>query len=348
MDFTLSEEQALLARSVDQFAGRALARPGPGVWQALAEMGWLAIGLPEEVDGIGGAVETMLVCAGLGRALVTEAFLPTVVLGAGLLARLGRMELLPQVVTGGLKLAVALSEPPDGFDPLRPATTAGRRGSGYALHGRKSTVLAAPEADLLLAPALLDGAVAVFLLRPATAGLTMRPGRLADGRGAADLILDGAEAELLGTDAATALGQVADLAVAATCADAVGAMREAVRITINHLKTRRQFGAPLASLQVLQHRVVDMCMELEHATSLTEVAAMACDGDDPAQRTRFVSAAKARVAKAARFIGEQAIQLHGGIGMTAEHVIGRYYKRLLADEMLFGDRMFHLDRLVAA
>ncbi len=347
MDFTLSEEQALLGRSVDQFVAREMARPGGDVWPAFAELGWLRIGLPEEADGIGGGVETMLVCGGLGRALVTAPFVPAVVLGAGLLARLGRVELASGVAAGRLKVAVALSEPPDGFAPSRPAASAARRGAGFVLHGRKSTVLGAPEADLLLVPAMLDGRVAVFLLRPAAPGLTMLPARLADGRGVADLVLDGAEAELLAADAADALDHIADLAVAATCADAVGAMGAAVRITVEYLKTRRQFGAPLASLQVLQHRVVDMRMELEHAASLTEAAAMACDGD-PAQRTRLVSAAKARVAKAARFVGEQAVQLHGGMGMTAEHVIGRYYKRLLGDEMLFGDRFFHLDRLAAA
>ena len=211
-------------------------------------------------------------------------------------------------------------------------------------------VLGAPEADVLLVPAAFEGSLGVFVVRPASEGLTLHPCRLADGRLAANLVLDQANADdLLGGGPAdpSAIEHVADRAIVAICADAVGAMQEAIRLTVEYLKTRRQFGAALSSFQVLQHRVVDMQMELEHATSLMQVATMACDHADPLQRTRLVSAAKARTAKAARFVGEQSIQLHGGIGMTEEHPIGRYYKRLIADEKLFGDRDFHLDRLAS-
>lgn len=361
MDFALTDEQKLLERSVDQVAMRELSRmQGAGVadgaeaWAGCAALGWLAVSLPEACGGIGGAVETMLVMRGFGRALMTAPFLPTVVLGAGLVARLGtpnQIAMLARVIEGGLKLAVAFSEPPDGFDPLHCATTAARGPGGFVLTGRKGTVLGAPEADLLLVPAAMDGGgIGVFLVPPAHPGLAMRPVRLADGRAAADLALDAAAVDassLLGGSAADpgVLDLVADLAAAAACADAVGAMQEAVRLTIDYLETRKQFSAALSSFQALRHRVVDMRMETEHATSLTEVAAMACDGDDPARRRRLVSAAKARVGKAARFVGEQAVQLHGGIGMTAEHSIGRYHKRLLADDLLFGDRSYHLDRL---
>jgi alkylation response protein AidB-like acyl-CoA dehydrogenase len=359
MDFSLSEDQSLFAHTVGQLVARELSRSEPGrdAWAEMAELGWLAVGFGEEAGGYGGAVEAMLVAGGLGRALLPAPFLSTVVLGAGLLARVGTPEqkaLLPRIVAGELKLAMPLSEAPDGFDPLRATSRAEPCEAGFVLNGRKNTALGGADADLLLAPVSLGAAgLGVFLLRPVSPGLRVLRGHLPDGRDVADLVLDDVnvrEDSLLGGGPVpvAVLEHVVDMATTATCADAVGAMGEALRLTIDYLKTRRQFGTPLASFQALQHRIVDMRMELDHATSLTEVAAMACDGRDPVRRARLVSAAKARVAKAARFIGEQSIQLHGGIGMTAEHAIGRYFKRLLSDEMLFGDRSFHLDRLAEA
>lgn len=356
MDFNPSEEQALLRDSVAGFL-----RDGPTspqhAWNGMAGLGWLGISLPEEAGGIGGAIEAAIVAEGLGRSLSPAPFLSSTVLGGYLVAAAGtdeqRARLLPALTEGRLRLAVACAEPGDRLLPDGVETVASRHGAGYRMTGHKDLVPDAPEAGLLVVPARLpDGGTGLFLLPPNAPGLAMRAGRLLDGRGFADLVLEGAGAgqdALLGGGAAPAavLEAAFDRAAAALCADAVGAMREAVRITADYLKTRRQFGTALSTFQALRHRIADMHMEAEHAASLALAAAMACDAGDPLDRARLVSAAKARAGKAGRFVGEAAIQLHGGIGMTEEHAIGRYHNRLLVADALLGSRAWHLHRLAA-
>ncbi|WP_424138313.1 acyl-CoA dehydrogenase family protein [Roseomonas chloroacetimidivorans] len=356
MDFNPSEEQALLRDSVAGFLRDAPASV-QDAWDGMAGLGWLGISLPEEAGGIGGAVEAAIVAEGLGRSLSPAPFLSSTVFGGHLVAAAGtdeqRARLLPALLEGRLRLAVAWAEPGDRLLPDGAETAASRQGAGYRITGRKDLVPDAADAGLLVVPARLpDGGTGLFLLPPDMPGLALRAGRLLDGRGFADLVLEEVETgpeTLLGGGAAPAavLEDTFDRATAALCADAVGAMREAVRTTAEYLKTRRQFGTALSTFQALRHRIADMHMEAEHAASLALAAAMACDAGDPLSRTRLVSAAKARTGKAGRFVGEAAIQLHGGIGMTEEHAIGRFHKRLLVADALLGSRAWHLDRLAA-
>lgn len=364
MDFEPTPEQAMLADSVDRLVQRTLARPRGDVpdtvalWRRFAELGWLGIGIPEDEGGVGGgAIETMMVAQGIGRGLLAVPHLSSVVLGAGLLRRLGtaeqRRRWLPGVAAGDVRLAVAIAEPGRRGDPLAFGTTAIGTAAGIVLSGRKSLVLDAEGADLILVAARRDnGASGVFLVERGVACATLGPCRTADGRPAADLLLDDVTLDrstLLGdgADATPALAATIDHALAALAAEAVGAMEECVHLTGAYLGTRRQFGAPLASFQVLRHRYADMQIELEHARSLATVAAMAlAEGADEAHR--LAAMAKACIGQAGRFIGESCIQLHGGMGMTADYAAGAYYKRLIMTDLLLGNRDAQLRRLAAS
>jgi len=371
MHLAFTDEQKLLADSVARFVSKdypfetrrkALASEegwNPETWRQLAELGWLAAPFAEDLGGLGGGpVETAIVMEGFGTGLVLEPYLPSVVLGGALLAAGGRRELLRTLVEGALQLSLAWVEPKARFDLAHVETRAARKDGGFSLSGQKGVAFNAAAADLIIVPARTAGAVAdrqgitLFLVPKGAKGLTLRPYRTVDGVRAAEAALAGVtlgpESVLGEVDWGHPLLEAAiDRGIAAVCAEAAGIMGRMVADTREYLKTRKQFGVPLASFQVLQHRTVDMYVLAEQATSMAYRAAVLADAREPAERARAVSAAKAWIGKAGRKLGQDAIQMHGGMGMTEELPISHYFKRLTMIDTLFGDHRFHRKRFAA-
>jgi len=376
MDFDLTEEQRLLGESVNRlvtdaygdFEKRKAYRAEPkgysgGNWSAMAEMGLLGLPLSEEEGGFGGGpVETLIVMEAFGRGLVVEPYLATVVLGLGLLRRAGneaqRAAIVPGVVAGDMTLAFAHQERQARHDLHDIATTARREGDGWVLDGAKGVVLHGDSADRIIVSARTAGArrdgegISLFLLDPATPGVTRRGYATQDGLRAAEIVLEGVRLPadaLLGQEggALPLIERVADEAIAALCAEAVGAMEVLRDLTVDYLKTRQQFGQPIGNFQALQHRAADMLVATEQARSMAMYAAMMVQQPDAAARGTALSAAKALVGKLADALGKDAIQLHGGIAMTEEYKAGHYFKRLAMIGVLFGDVDHHLRRVVA-
>jgi alkylation response protein AidB-like acyl-CoA dehydrogenase len=322
----------------------------------MAEMGLLGLPLPEDQGGFGGGpVETMLVMEAFGRGLVVEPYLASIVLGLGLLRRAGGdAALVEQVAAGAATLAFAHQERQARHDLHDIATTARRDGDGWVLDGAKGVVLQGDSADRLLVSARIAGArrdragIGLFLLDPAAPGVTRRGYATQDGLRAAEIVLEGARASLLAEDALPLIELVADEAIAALCAEAVGAMETLRDLTVDYLKTRQQFGQPIGNFQALQHRAADMLVATEQARSMTMYAAMMVRQPDAAARGTALSAAKALVGRLADQLGKEAIQLHGGIAMTEEYKAGHYFKRLAMLGVLLGDVDHHLRRVVAA
>ena len=369
MDFDLTDEQRLLADSVNRlvadrygdFEKRKAYRAdrhgySAANWAAMAEMGLLGLPLSEEQGGFGGGpVEALLVMEAFGRGLVVEPYLATVVLGLGLLRRVGGQdELLAQVAGGELTLALAHQERQARHDLHDVATTARAEGEAYILDGAKGVVLHGDGAGRILVSARTAGArrdregIGLFLLDPAAPGVTRRGYATQDGLRAAEIVLEGARATLLAPDALPLIEQVADEAIAALCAEAVGAMETLRDLTVDYLKTRQQFGQPIGSFQALQHRAADMLVATEQARSMAMYAAMMVRQPDTAARGTALSAAKALIGRLADQLGKEAVQLHGGIAMTEEYKAGHYFKRLAMIGVLFGDVDHHLRRVVAA
>jgi alkylation response protein AidB-like acyl-CoA dehydrogenase len=366
MDFNLSKEQELLRNGLTKFLStrydleksRAAAKTGagwqPDIWRAFAdELGILGATLPEDVGGIGGGpVELMVITEALGRALVVEPYVDTVVVAGGLLERAGgerATSLLERVAAGTAIVTLAAAEAESGDQWQEVATTAERDGDGWILHGRKTVAMSAPLATHLLITAKTPAGLSLFVvdLDSAACGLSLKSYRTIDDRRAADLVLDGLRlpvGALLGEDgqAWPSLEQARDEGAAAICSEAVGCMRKVLADTVEYCKQRQQFGVPIGSFQVLQHRMVDMHIELEQAVAAVLLAVWHLNDD--ALRGRSVSAAKATVGRAARFIGQQAVQLHGGMGMTEELAIGHYFKRLTAMQYEFGTTDHHIAR----
>jgi pimeloyl-CoA dehydrogenase small subunit len=373
MDFELTDEQRLLKDSVARLTGdhhgfearqRFMREPdgwSRDLWGRYAELGLLGLPFAERDGGIGGGPEeTKIVMEAFGRVLALEPFFATVVLGGGLL-RLGgsdamRAALVPQIAAGNLLLAFAHQEPQSRYDLADVATTARRDGTGYVLDGAKSLVIHGDCAGKLIVSARLAGerrdrpGIALFLVDADAAGVSRRGYPTIDGLRAAEITLAGVRVE---ADAAIGergnafplIAQVTDAAIAALAAEAVGAMAAAHEITVEYLKTRKQFGVPIGTFQVLQHRAADMLIALEQARSMTLYATMMADEPDATERRKALAAAKVAIGRAGRFVGQQAIQLHGGIGMTMEYKIGHYFKRLTAIDTLFGDADHHLAEL---
>lgn len=351
---------SMLEDSVDRFvrerctaerqAGWRAGQGSTEVWRELAELGWIGLSIPEEAGGVGGgAVEEATVTAGIGRGLLTVAFVPASIMAVALMkACPGAGGLLADLATGRRLFAVASDEPGRRFGAPADAGLT-RDGSGYRLTGRKSLVLGLTDATdlLIVARDASTGETAIAHVDPRDDGLGRREFVLLDGSRAFDLDMSIAvdpDAILLrGPVADVALASARDRAAIASAAEAVGAMRGAVEATRAHLATRRQFGQPLASFQTLRHRFADMACELELAESIVWAAAARLE------EGQAVTApiAKARADKAGRAIGEAAVQLHGGIGVTEEYVVGQYYKRLLVLETRYGSRDQHLERLGA-
>jgi alkylation response protein AidB-like acyl-CoA dehydrogenase len=369
MDFTLSKEQELLKNGLDKFLSsrydleksRAAAKTGagwqPDLWRAFAdELGILAVTLPEESGGGGGGpVEVMVIAEALGRALVVEPYVETVVVAGGLLQRAGgprAAALLDGIAAGTAVVVLAAGEVGDRWQHV--SATAERAGDSWVLTGEKVVAVAAPLATHLLVTARTSGepddteGISLFLIdRDAAAGLTMHGYRTVDDRQAADLVFDvrlpaGA---LLGVEgqAWASLDLARDEGAVAVCAEAVGAMRKVLADTLDYCRQRQQFGQPIGSFQALQHRMVDMHMEVEQSVAAVYLAVLRLESD-PVTRARAVSAAKATIGRAARFVGQNAVQLHGGMGMTEELAIGHYFKRLTAVQYEFGSTDSHIAR----
>ncbi|WLP89991.1 acyl-CoA dehydrogenase family protein [Gordonia sp. NB41Y] len=370
MDFDLTAEQQLLADGLSRFLAtrygleesRKAAKIGAGwqpeVWRAFAdELGVLGACLPESVGGdAGGPEELMVVTEALGAALVVEPFVDTVVLGARLLARTGHpgaLQLARRVVDGDALLALAALEDGSGGVPTRVTTTATRADDGWVLDGAKPVVTTAPLASHLIVVARLADTddLGLFLVPAgddAPAGLGIQVFRTVDDRRAADVAFDGvrvgADALVVSGEQATALLEQAwDEGTAAVVSEAVGLMRKVLADTVEYTKQRQQFGRPLAGFQALAHRMVDMYIELEQAVAAQYLAVLSLDAP-AAERASAVSAAKATISRAARFIGQNSVQLHGGMGMTEELAIGHYFRRLTVIENEFGSADAHLAR----
>ncbi|WP_025897907.1 acyl-CoA dehydrogenase family protein [Sneathiella glossodoripedis] len=372
MDFELSEEQVLLKDSVDRFVQNnygpedrlKLSQTELGFsrehWKQMAELGWLGMAFSEEVGGFGGgAVEVMIMMESMGRGLVLEPFVSTVLLGGTLVAEAGNNEqiesVIPSVIEGETMLAFAYAEQQARFNLNDIETTATKSGDNYILNGTKIVVYHGATADKIVVSARTSGnsrdadGISLFLVDKDAAGLDIRGYATVDGQRAADIRFDNVSvpsSALLGEEgkAAPFIERVVDRAIGALCAEAVGAMSAANEITNEYLKTRSQFGVPIGKFQVLQHRMVDMYMEAEQSKSMSDMVAMKLDLGHDDDTRKAVSAAKAQIGKSAKFVGQQSVQLHGGMGMTDEYSIGHYFKRLTTIEMLFGNTDFHLDR----
>ncbi|MHA3701947.1 acyl-CoA dehydrogenase family protein [Jatrophihabitans sp. YIM 134969] len=313
------------------------------LWRQYADMGLLGLTVDEQYGGAGmGTAELATVVEQFGRALVLEPFLATVVLGSSLVAAVGtaeqQAEILPAVAGGTLLLAFAWAEPGARWSTAARGVTASEQGGGWTLRGEKTDVLGGDTADrLVVSAALPDGGTGLFLVDAADVTRSAHPQQ--DGLRAADIRFDGTAASPLGsaTDATAAIDAVVDLATAMLCAEAVGAIDRMLWLTVDYLKTRVQFGTPISVFQALQFRAADMYVSLEQARSMALMARLALEGDDAAERRRAVRAAKVQVDQSARHVGQEAVQLHGGIGITMEYPVGHYLKRTAVIAKTFGD-----------
>jgi pimeloyl-CoA dehydrogenase small subunit len=373
MDFDLSEDQRLLKDSVDrlvldqyQFEQRKkyMAEPAgysAAMWNQIAELGLLGLPFEETLGGFGGgAVETGIVMDAFGRGLVVEPYFATVILGGGLLRRAAPASVLgalaPKVAAGKLKLAFAHVERQSRYNLADVTTTARKDGSGYVLDGSKSVVIHGDSADKIFVTARLSGerraraGVGLFLVEAASPGVVRQGYPTQDGQRAAEVTLTGVRVgadDLMNDNALPLIEHVIDEAIAALCAEAVGAMQAMQDLTLEYLKTRKQFGRAIGSFQVLQHRSVDMLVAVEQARSMAMFAAVMAGEENPLERRKAISAAKVQIGRSGRHVGQEAIQLHGGIGMTYEYAVGHYFKRVTMIDQLYGDADTHLSYLGA-
>src|SRR5918993_348585 len=376
MDFDLSEEQRLLKDSVDRLMAdrydfesrRRYAQESEGwsreLWSAYAELGLLALPFDEAQGGFGGGpVEIMTIMEAFGRSLALEPYLATVILGGGLLHHGGSEEqkstYLPQIASGDLRLAFAHTERQSRYDLFDVGTTAQRDGGSFILNGQKSVVLHGDSADKILVTARVAGSrrdregIGLFLVDANAPGVSRRGYPTQDGQRAAEVTLAGVRVgpeAVIGNaeDGLALVERVVDEAIAALCAEAVGCMGEMHALTVEYLKTRKQFGVPIGSFQALQHRGADMFVALEQARSMAMFATMMAQDENAAERRKAVSAAKVQIGRSGRFIGQQAIQLHGGVGITMEFSVGYYFKRVTMIDSLFGDADHHLAAVAEA
>jgi len=377
MDFEFTDEQRLLKDSADKLIGPAYddlghrkktqAQPhgfSAELWAKYAELGFLALPFSEDDGGFGaGPVETMIVMEAIGRGLALEPFFASIILGGNLI-RLGgtdaqRAELVPQIADGSLRLAFAHTERQARYDLHDVSTHARRTATGYTLEGDKSVVIHGDSATKLIVSARTSGGhrdkhgITLFLVDANAPGVSRRGFPTQDGQRGAAISLAGVavtDADVLGTvgEGLGLIAHVTDIAIAALCAEAVGAMAALHELTLDYAKTRKQFGVTIGSFQVIQHRAVDMFTALEQARSMEYFAAMMAEATDPTERAAALSAAKIQINASARLIGQSAIQIHGGIGITMEYRAGHYFKRLTMIESLLGDSDFHMRQLDAA
>ena len=374
MDFNFTEEQDMVRDGLSRLVReqydwetrrKAIASSDgwrPEIWAQLAELGILGMPFSEADGGFGGgAVDAMIIMQEFGKGLVVEPFVPTVVCAGGFLKHGGtaaqKEEHIGGIVAGSSVFAFAYAEPRGRYDYADLETTARKDGSGYILNGRKAVVIGAPWATHLIVTARTGGerrdrnGVSVFVVDKNAAGIVTRDYETVDGRRAAEAYFDNvalpAEALIGAEGAGLALIElVTDEAIAALCAEACGAMKVAHAMTVEYSRQRKQFGVPIGSFQVLQHRMVDMYTAYETSVSLTYLATLRL-GADETERKRAVSAAKVGVGQAARLIGQEAVQIHGGNGVTDEYAIGHYFKRLTIFDAEFGNVDHHMKRHIA-
>ncbi len=374
MDFSLNEIQEMMRESASKFiqkeydfeTRRQLSKSDMGYsqknWELFAELGWLALPVDEEFGGIGGTVlDTIILQEELGKGLVVEPYFATALLGANLINKFARddqkEDLLENVIAGVQKLALAHSEGHAPFNLTQMRTTAKKKGDNYLLNGKKSVVLDGQNADLLLVVARTSGAkgdengLSVFCLAPDTAGVEIKGYATNDGLRAAEITFSDVEvpaSAILGTadEAYKVVHHVLLEGIVNLAGEAVGIMEKLVELTAEYLRVREQFSAPIGKFQALQHRTADMFMEKEQAKSMLYFAAI----ETAEQAEGFEQACamlKVRIGNAARFVGQQAVQLHGGMGVTDELNVGHYFKRLTCINNLLGSRDYHLNQLVA-
>ncbi|SIO20566.1 acyl-CoA dehydrogenase family protein [Paraburkholderia phenazinium] len=366
MDFNFTDEQQQFADALRRYldknygfeARQAIVYSDAGAsdthWAAFTELGLTALPVPEEQGGFNGSpVDMLVVMQELGRALVVEPYWATAV-GIEALRVAGSAQgedaaLLERAAQGEIKLAVAFHEPHARYDLFAVDTTATQQGEHYALSGKKSVVLHGAQADHWIVPARLNGEIALFVVAREAAGTQITDYRTIDGQRAASLSFESTAARRLSGQhaGAAALEQIADYGTVLLCAEAVGALDALNRATVEYTKTRQQFGQPIARFQALQHRMVEMLIHAEQARSVTYLAAGRYASTDADERRRVVSAAKVRVGQAARFVGQQAVQLHGGMGVTNEVAAAHLFKRLAIIETTLGDVDHHLARFAA-
>lgn len=374
MDFNFTEEQNMIRDSLARLIreqydfetrmGVVKSESGwrPEMWAQLAELGLFMAPFSEEDGGLGGGpIDAMIVMEEFGKGLVVEPFIPSVVCAGGFLKHAGsaaqKEEHLMAIMGGESTFAFAYAEPRGRYNLADLETTAKKDGSGYVLNGHKAVVIGAPWADKFVVTARTSGnrrdrgGVSVFIVDKSASGVSTRDYPTIDGRRASEVYFDqvslGAEAVIGEIDNGLDLVElVTDEAIAATCAEAVGAMGVAHKMTVEYSRQRKQFGIPIGKFQVLQHRMVDMFMEHEQSISMTYMATLNLD-EDPVARMKAASAAKLRIGQAGRFVGQEAIQIHGGMGMTDELAVGHYFKRLSMIESEFGNMDHHMRRYTA-
>ncbi len=372
MDFEFSEEQQLLKDSIEGLLGdkygfeqrKKILESADGwsrqVWKQFAELGILGLPFAEEHGGIdGGPVEIMIVMGAIGNALVLEPYLPTVVLAGGFLRRFGTQEqknkYLPEIAAGNLTGAFAHTERQSRYDLFDVKTTAKPSGDGFVLDGTKSVVLNGDQADFIIVTARVSGnsrdkdGLGLFIVDAKADGVSRRGYRTVDGLSAAEIQLSGVKVDAGGVigkpgAAMPLIEQVVDDGIAALCGEAVGVLAALTEATTDYLRTRKQFGVNIGSFQVLQHRNVEMLIASEQAKSMAMLATMMVNEQDAVARRKTMAAAKTQIGRSAQLVGEQAIQLHGGIGMTMELKVGHWFKRATAIDIQFGDADYHLEQ----
>ena len=372
MEFALTDDQRMLVDTVASFVkkdspvSRARAmRDDPLGWsrdvlRKMGDLGWLGVAFPESVGGLGGSfVDVMLMLEQLGSTLVPEPLLSSMILSGFAVLHAGTSEQharwLPSLIDGSSTLALAYAEEGSRYDLARVATTADKSAKGYTLRGKKRFVLDGNAASAIVVSARTSGkpgdreGVSLFVVDPGASGLRVTGAHLIDGRRATMLELAGVEVEegrRLGDEgnALGALERAIDSAAAAACAEGLGIMDAVLTMTRDYLSQREQFGVKIGTFQALQHRAVDMFVETELARSTAILAALSIGNDDAIARQRGVSAAKVQLAIGGRFVTQQSIQLHGGVGITEEHDVGLYFKRMQALDSLFGDEEHHVRR----
>ena len=369
MDFTFNEEQTMIQDQVEQFIQKEydwetrqeLSNSDLGFgthnWKTFAELGWLGIAVSEKNGGFGGSsIETMLIMEEFGKGLVVEPFLETIVMSAGILDKHGtdeqKNEIISSVINGEMHLALAYAEPQSRFNLSDVVTEAKVDGENFVINGFKSVVMNGPSANKIIISARTSGTqlenkgISLFLVDSDIEGLTKSDYKTVDGRKASDINLENvivSKNSLIGSlnEGFDILDEAIDRSILAISAEAVGAMEILYKTTVEYTKTREQFGTPIGKFQVLQHRMVDMFMEYEQCKSLLYMATMKNEESAPDAK-KAISGLKYQVGKAGKFVGQQSVQLHGGMGVTDELNVGHYFKRLTTIGTIFGNADFHL------
>ena len=369
MDFAFTEEQTQIRDSLRRFLTesytlerrRAIARSGSGcdaeIWRQFAELGILGLGIPASLGGVGGdAFDALVVMEELGRALVIEPYLSTALVGAGILVRAGspaQQQLLAAVAAGKIRLALAHGEPDSRWQLEKLATRASREGASWVLTGRKAMVPDGAGADHLLISARTESGISLFLVPGTSERMTRTALVTHTGSSVAEIMLEGLRVPadaLVGAEGGglPLVEGASDVAIAGLCSEAVGAMDALLTLTLAYVKTRKQFGVPIGSFQALQHRMADMLLHTELARSMSYLATSRLVVRDAGERRRAISAAKFLVGRSARLLGQEAVQMHGGMGVTEELSTSHYFKRLTLINASFGDMDHHLTQFGAA